>query len=130
MLDVQLKQSKFVTSADNVNKLCNFVLKICVWKQTFAGQTRKDQNTGGALLEFPMRTAMHGKSRVSSAISVCDDWQNFKIGFSSVAVVQWIRRWISGHRVVQAEDWSPGGDIYQFFSNDFYFSFVRPNGLQ
>ena len=32
-----------------------------------------DQNTGGALLEFPMRTAMHGKSRVSYAISVCDN---------------------------------------------------------
>ena len=30
---------------------------------------RADQNTGGTLLEFPMRTAMHGKSRVSSAIS-------------------------------------------------------------
>ena len=30
--------------------------------------TRADQNTGGALLEFPVRTAMHGKSRVSSAI--------------------------------------------------------------
>ena len=35
--------------------------------------SRRDQNTGGALLEFPMRTAMHGKSRVSSAISVCDN---------------------------------------------------------
>ena len=34
--------------------------------------TRADQSTGGALLEFPMKTAMHGKSRVSSAISVCD----------------------------------------------------------
>ena len=33
--------------------------------------TRADQNTGGELLEFPMRTAMHGKSRVSSAICVC-----------------------------------------------------------
>ena len=31
---------------------------------------RADQNT---LLEFPVRTAMHGKSRVSSAISVCDN---------------------------------------------------------
>ena len=31
------------------------------------------QNTGGALLEFAMRTTMHGKSRVSSAISVCDN---------------------------------------------------------
>ena len=30
-------------------------------------------NTGGALLEFPMRTAMHGESRVSSAMSVCDN---------------------------------------------------------
>ena len=31
-------------------------------------QVRADQNTGGALLEFPVRTAMHGKSRVPSAI--------------------------------------------------------------
>ena len=31
---------------------------------------RADQNTSGALLEFPIRTAMHEKSRVSSAISV------------------------------------------------------------
>ena len=29
MLDVQLIQSKYTTSAENVNKLCNFVLK-CV----------------------------------------------------------------------------------------------------
>ena len=29
------------------------------------------QNTGNALLEFPMRTAMHEKASVSSAISVC-----------------------------------------------------------
>ena len=29
MLDVQLKQSKYMTSAENVNKSCNFVLK-CV----------------------------------------------------------------------------------------------------
>ena len=28
---------------------------------------RADQNTDGALLEFPMRTVMEGKSRVSSA---------------------------------------------------------------
>ena len=26
------------------------------------GKIRADQNTGGALLEFPMRTAMHKKS--------------------------------------------------------------------
>ena len=31
--------------------------------------------------------------------------------------------------MVQLEGSSPGGDIdYFFFSNDFYFSFVRPNG--
>ena len=29
--------------------------------------TRADQNTGDTLLEFPVRTAMHRKSRVSSA---------------------------------------------------------------
>ena len=34
---------------------------------------RADENTGGALLEFSMRTGMHGKSRVSYAISVCDN---------------------------------------------------------
>ena len=33
-------------------------------------KTKADQNTGGALLESPVRTAMHGKSRVSSVISV------------------------------------------------------------
>ena len=73
---------------------------------------------------------MHGKSRLSSAISVCYNSQNFKIGFSTVAIAQWVRRWSSSHRVVQAEGSSPGGEIYQiyFFSNDFYFSFVRPNG--
>ena len=32
--------------------------------------SRADQNSGGAHLEAPMRTAMHGKSRVLSAISV------------------------------------------------------------
>ena len=30
-----------------------------------------DQNKDSARLEFPMRTAVHGKSRVSSAISIC-----------------------------------------------------------
>ena len=35
--------------------------------------SRADQNTGGALLKFPMRTPIHGKSRVSTAISVCDN---------------------------------------------------------
>ena len=48
--------------------------------------TRADQSTGGALLEFPMRTAMHGKSRVSSSISVSNNLKNLEIGFSTVAV--------------------------------------------
>ena len=75
---------------------------------------------------------MYGKSRVSPSISACDDQQNFKIGFSAVAVAQRVRRWSYGHRVVQAEGSSPGGDTMPdfFFSNDFHFSFVRPNGLQ
>ena len=30
------------------------------------------------------------------------------------AVVQWVMRWTSGHRVVQAKGSSPGGDIYEF----------------
>ena len=92
---------------------------------------KADQNTGGALLEFAMRTAMHGKSRFSSAISVCDNYQNFKTGSSTVAVTKWVKRWSRGHRMVQAEGSSPSGDIYQFFiDNEFYFSVVRPDGLQ
>ena len=78
-----------------------------------------------------MRTTIHGKSRVSSAISVCDNQQSFEIGFSTEAVAQRVRYSSSGHRVVQAE--VPGRvEIYikLFFSNDFYFSFVKPNGLQ
>ena len=42
-----------------------------------------------------------------------------------MAAVQWVRRWSSSHRVVQAEDSTLRGDVYQFFfSNDFYFSFM------
>ena len=32
-----------------------------------------------------------------------------------MAVAQWVRRWSSGHRVVQTEGSSPGGDTYQTF---------------
>ena len=35
-----------------------------------ANSARADQSTGGSLLESPMRTAMHGRSRVSFKISV------------------------------------------------------------
>ena len=31
-----------------------------------------------------------------------------------MAVAQWVWRWSIGHRVMQAEVSSPGGDIYQF----------------
>ena len=37
------------------------------------GCSRADQNTGGTVLEFFVRTAMHGKSRISSAVFVCDN---------------------------------------------------------
>ena len=39
----------------------------------FLGGPRADQNTDGALLEFSMKTAVHGTSYVSSAISVWDN---------------------------------------------------------
>ena len=42
--------------------------------------TRADQDTGGALLEFSLRTAMHGTSCVSSAISV---WNNSACSLNS-----------------------------------------------
>ena len=35
--------------------------------------------------------------------------------FSTVAVAQWVRRWSSDHRVVQAEGSSPGGNTYQTY---------------
>ena len=44
---------------------------------------RADQNTGDSLSKFSMRTSMHGTSRVSSAISVCDNYQNFISIFSN-----------------------------------------------
>ena len=42
-----------------------------------------------------------------------------------MAVVQWVRRWSSDQRVVQAEGSSPGGDTYQtFFSAMIFISVV------
>ena len=84
----------------------------------------KPYDQGGALLEFPIRTAMHGEYRVSSAIFVFDNKQNFTIGFSTVAVAQWTRHWNSGHRVVQAEGSNLGGDIYQSFSAMIFISVI------
>ena len=74
-----------------------------------------DQNTGGANLEFPMRTAMHGKSRVSSAISVYHNEQNFNKSFTPVTVAQWVRRRRNSHRVVHAGGSTPDRDSYQIF---------------
>ena len=45
-------------------------------------------------------------------------------------IAQRVRRWSSGHKVVQAEGSSPSGDKYQFFSALIFISVkVRPNGL-
>ena len=42
-----------------------------------------------------------------------------------MAVTQWVKRWSSNHRVVQAEGSSRSGDNHQiFFSNEFYFSYM------
>ena len=41
-----------------------------------------------------------------------------------MAVAQWVRRWISNYRVVQAEGSRPRGDVHQFFQQLFYFSFM------
>ena len=56
--------------------------------RTYLSADRADENKGGALLDSPMRTAMHWKSRVSSqhllnlielsAISACHNKQNFR----------------------------------------------------
>ena len=81
---------------------------------------------GGPLLESPMMTAMHGKSRVLSAISVelkCLQYLFAIINKISDSFPIW--RWSSNHRVVQAEGSSPREDVYQIFvCNDFHFSFM------
>ena len=41
---------------------------VCIVGESVVGVIRADQNTGGALWDFPTRTAMCGKSRFSSAI--------------------------------------------------------------
>ena len=45
----------------------------------YVGIIRANQNTGGALLEVPVRTAMHGKSCVSSAIEFFLRWTTLGI---------------------------------------------------
>ena len=52
---------------------------------------RADQDTGGAVLKFSMKTATHGTPRISSGTTVCDNYQGFTSIVSSVAVAQWVR---------------------------------------
>ena len=70
---------------------------------------------------------MHRKSRVSSAISVCDNLKkNVITSFSTVAVAQWVRRWSNGHRVVQAKGSSPGG-VYTNLTVYFWHNWMKDN---
>ena len=65
-----LKPGLLKSCKDRKHMFANTSFKLFAYALVF---TRADQNTGGALLKFPKRTAMHGKSRVSSAIYVCDN---------------------------------------------------------
>ena len=56
-------------------------LRLAGERNETVARIRAHQNTGGAILEFLMRTALHGKSRVLSAVSVCHNEQNFKLFF-------------------------------------------------
>ena len=67
---IDLSQEMF---AINILKPLKSSLKPALQVCSAMVTTRVYQNTGGALLEVPIRTPMHGKSRVSSAISVCDN---------------------------------------------------------
>ena len=114
-------------------RMISIILLMTILYHQLVNQFRADQNMGGTLLESPMRTDMHRKSHILSAISVelnCLQYlfaiiSKISDGFPSVAVAKWVRHWSSNHRVVQAEGSSPHGDVYQFFfSNDFYFTFI------
>ena len=64
-----------------------------IFSHVFSRYTRADQNTGGKLLEFSMKTALHGTSRVSSAISVCIIYQRFTKALLLGAVARLVSRW-------------------------------------
>ena len=66
---------------------------------------------------------MHGTSRVSSAISVWRNSQNFITGSSHAAIDQWVRRWTIDHRAVQGVGSRPLGD-YEFTKPDSAILFV------
>ena len=61
------------------NRLLHMTEAVFVSVKSPTALTRADQNTGGAFLEFSMRTAMHGTSHVLSAISVCHNQKRFTI---------------------------------------------------
>ena len=65
-LEIEIFTTKIVNSK-GLKKICRQLLSTM---NVLEGSvvTRADQKTGGALLEFSGRTAMHGKYRVSSAI--------------------------------------------------------------
>ena len=75
-----------------------------------------DQNKGGALLKFSMRTAMQHLFGIINKISPpCSP---------SAIVAQCERRWTTDLRVMQLVGTSPPGDVFQIrFSNYFYLSF-------
>ena len=57
-----------ITSNEEKTSLTKLNLRVIVEASFELSLHRADQNTSGALLEFPMRTAMHGKFRFLSAI--------------------------------------------------------------
>ena len=54
-----------------------------------------------------------GKISIEFPQYVCYNKKFFTDSSSTVAVAQWVRRWSSEYRVLQAEGTSPGGDTYQ-----------------
>ena len=71
-------------------------------------QARYQHRQGGSkhgwhIFGISMRTAVHGASRVSSAISVCSIYQSFTTVLLSKAVARLVRRWTIYHSVLSGE---------------------------
>ena len=74
----------------------NFKIHLLLRDMVVKSNIRADQNTGSALLEFSMRTAMHETSRV------CLEYlfaiiRNFASSSSLLVIVQTVRRWTIDH---------------------------------
>ena len=68
---------------------------------------------------------MHETSRVSSAISVCDNYLSFISILLLAAIARWVRCWTTDQRVVLGESSRPLGDCaFTSFSNDLHLSFM------